>query len=85
MERQYYKSTMELFYRILTNHMPRDINFYFNFVYLRDVAEGIISAASIGSKGKITGREPPLLSSQVELHYGVKELVDISKSRKELG
>jgi dihydroflavonol-4-reductase len=35
--------------------------------------------------GKVSGKEPILVRYQVELYYGTKELVDISKARKELG
>jgi len=110
-----------------------DVNFPFNFVDVRDVAGGMISAAKNGLRGeryllsieepvgtrqiidlarernpdlkmppsvskfllqgissmmefvsKITGKQPLLLRSQVELFYGVAAPKDISKAQAEL-
>ena len=126
--------TMDLINRIAIDAVPFDVNFFFNYVDVRDVAEGMVRAAErgcpgeryiLGSErtmgttevielarslfpgnkkplklpktllkmaalltefgGKITRRKPLLLRTQVALYYGVRELVDISKAKRELG
>ena len=126
--------TMHYLQQALTGEVFVDVNFYFTFVDVRDVAEGMVAAAQKGQRGeryllatkdpvstqqiialareinpkvkkprrapkfllqimssamelagKITGKQPLLLRSQVELFYGVAPRKDISKARTELG
>ncbi|NOY97673.1 MAG: NAD-dependent epimerase/dehydratase family protein [Chloroflexi bacterium] len=44
-----------------------------------------IMSSAMGFASKITGKQPLLLRSQVELFYGVAARKDISKARRELG
>jgi dihydroflavonol-4-reductase len=44
--------TMDMLQQALHNEVFADINFYFNFVDVRDVAEGLIAAAEHGRSGE---------------------------------
>jgi len=126
--------TMKFIKNIQTKSLPFNPNFFFNFVDVRDVAQGIHAAESKGQHGnryilankqssslseiikaantvkagyalpsklpkwllltiswlmelgtKITGRPAGLISSQVNLFYGVKQEYDISKAQRDLG
>jgi len=126
--------TMHYLHRALRGEIFVDVNFYFTFVDVRDVAAGMIAAAEKGRRGeryllvtekpvstrevialaraiypkvktpplvpkrllqisssvtefasKITGQEPIVPRSLVDLFYGVVGRKDISKARAELG
>ncbi len=126
--------TMEYLQLALHGGVFVDVNFPFTFVDVRDLAEGIIAAASKGRRGeryllvteepvrtrqiiesaqtinpqlkfpprapkwmlqimssgmefvsKITGKQPLLLRSQVDLFYDIAPRKNISKARTELG
>ncbi len=126
--------TMKFIEDIQTKSLPFNPNFFFNFVDVRDVAQGIHAAACKGKQGnryilanekssslseiinaantvkhdytlpptlpkwlllsiawfmelaaKVTGKPADLISSQVQLFYGVKQEYDISKAQRELG
>lgn len=119
----------------LKNKLYADVNFHFNWVDVRDVAEGCIRAEEKGRNGeryclanhppvsltrvvelakqvnprvrrpfikpskqtllflagmmekisKITGKPPQLTRQQVEMYWGVRQEVDFSKAKSELG
>lgn len=126
--------SMGILERVLGGSLPVDVNFRFNFVDVRDVAEGMVSAAERGRAGeryilagdesmgiprmvdiakefspglrvpprvpmpvllgaaylmelggRLTGREPEILRSQVKMYYGVEQGFVIDKARRELG
>lgn len=126
--------SMGVLKRVLDGDLPVDVGFRFNFVDVRDVAEGMIAAAERGRSGeryilagdesmgisrmveiarefnpalripskvpkpvllgaaslmelggKLTGREPEILRSQVKMYYGVEQEFVIEKARRELG
>lgn len=49
----------------------------------RPILTGMATAMELA--GQVTGREPLLLRSQINLYYGVEETHDISKAKRELG
>lgn len=49
----------------------------------RPMLMGMASLMELG--GQVTGQEPLILRSQVQLYYGMEENIDISKARRELG
>jgi dihydroflavonol-4-reductase len=118
---------------VIRGSLPVDVNFRFNFVDVRDVAQGMIAAAERGRAGeryilagdesmgiprmieiarefapglripprvprpvltaaasameiggRLTGREPAFLRSQVKLYYGVEQEFVTDKARREL-
>ena len=126
--------SMGVLKRVLGGEMPVDVNFRFNFVDARDVAEGMVAAAKRGRpgeryilagdesmgiprmveidrefssglrvpprvprpvlmgaaslmelEGRLTGREPMVLRSQVKMYYGNEQGFVIDKARRELG
>jgi dihydroflavonol-4-reductase len=119
---------------VVRGSLPVDVGFRFNFVDVRDVAEGMIAAAERGRAGeryilagdesmdiprmieiarefssglripprvprlvlmaaasameiggRLAGREPAFLRSQVQLYYGVEQEFVTDKARRELG
>jgi dihydroflavonol-4-reductase len=79
--------TLELLNRILMNKMPVDVNFYFNFVDVRDVAEGMILAAEKGKNGNryTLGNERSTSTTEIielarKLYPDVKKPVKLPKS-----
>ena len=126
--------SMGVLKRVLDGDLPVDVNFRFNFVDARDVAEGMVAAAEVGRPGeryilagdesmgvprmieiaqefstglrvpprvprpvlmgaaslmelggRLTGREPEILRSQVKMYYGNEQEFVIDKARRELG
>ena len=65
--------TMEILYSIINNKLPVDPNFYFNFVDVRDVAKGMISAAKKGRNG-----ERYILGTEVSI--SITEIIDLAQS-----
>jgi len=65
--------TMEILYSIINNKLPVDPNFYFNFVDVRDVAEGMIAAAEKGRN-----RERYILGTEVSI--SITEIIDLARS-----
>ena len=59
--------TMEVLAKILSNQLPVDPQFRFNFVDIRDVAETMITASEKGRKGEryILAQEEPITSTEV--------------------
>ncbi len=128
-------ATMNYMQTVLRQDVPIDVNFYFNWVDVRDVADGMIAADKKGKNGEryilsgdesgygtrelieiarevkpdirmprlipqsvlytmaafsefgaqVTGRDPLILRSQVELYYGNNERIRSAKAKQELG
>ena len=57
----------------MNNKLPVDPNFYFNFVDVRDVAKGMISAAKKGRNG-----ERYILGTEVSI--SITEIIDLAQS-----
>ena len=59
--------TMEFLTKILTNQIPFDPNFNFNFVDIRDIANMMITASEKGKNGEryILAQEQPISSTEV--------------------
>ncbi|MEQ8671973.1 MAG: NAD-dependent epimerase/dehydratase family protein [Aggregatilineales bacterium] len=49
----------------------------------KPILAGMATMMELG--GQVTGRDPLLLRSQIKLFYGVEEMHDISKAKRELG
>jgi nucleoside-diphosphate-sugar epimerase len=126
--------SMGLLERVVRGALPVDMNIRFNFVDVRDVADGMIAAAERGRAGqryilagdesmgiprlielasefspglqpppkvprsvlmaaasimelggRLTGREPALVRSQVRMFYGTEQELAAEKARRELG
>lgn len=59
--------TMGMLQRIVQGNLPLDINFYFNIVDVRDVADGMIAAAQKGRAGEryMLATEDPISTKQL--------------------
>ena len=59
--------TMEIPNAIVKNKLPFDINFHFNYVDVRDVADGMIRAAEKGRSGEryILGNETSISTTEI--------------------
>ncbi len=66
-------STMNYLYTVLKQEVPIDVNFYFNWVDVRDVAAGMIAAANLGENG-----ERYILSGD-EAGFGTAELIEFAR------
>lgn len=65
--------TMEILHAIVNNRLPIDVNFNFNYVDVRDVAEGMIAAAVKGRSG-----ERYILAN--EDHISTTEIIEMAQS-----